>query len=266
MTHYISILLYFIILLIILCCAILYKNQLQCFTNIPYHTNKISETDIIIVSSHNNRMKCFFSSINGSSKNFNNCSAILCTSVNNKCHFEMIFEGNMSYDTWTLDEFNKEYNDKYFDIIIPPNRKIILLRHAKGIHNGRISFAIDPPLTEEGYMEAKKLGLFLKSFINNSQNIIFGASKLIRTQMTISIIQFILGINKTITIIPCIDEIISCTFNFQVNANTPAKNYMERKILMPFCHDSKPVELNWKKLTKCNNMKTNIITNILNSV
>ncbi len=241
------------------------KQRIQRFTNEPIINN------IILVCTHGNVMKCFFSKLY-TSKGFKNCAAVACININNMCRFKMIYEGEDHYNgnnNWSLNEFNTIYNDKLFDIAIPKNKMIIIMRHAKGTHNGpnvmhsiKNKNIIDPELDEIGYAQAEKFGKFFNKYIQKyNSDINFGSSNLIRTQMTISIIQSIIGLNKPVNIIPCIEEIVSCNIDIKVNTNKPSADFHTRSSLKPFCNDT----------NKCKEMKiikhnitcgNNIIENI----
>jgi len=79
--------------------------------------------------------------------------------------------------------------------------------------NRTFNLNIDSVLDIIGIEQAKRLGLFIKGYIDNFYNnaiIVFTASHLIRTQQTIGIIMNMMNINININIIyivPCIHEL-----------------------------------------------------------
>lgn len=134
-----------------------------------------AEENIVILGTHNYRLKCFFSSFNQPkfSKNFKNCAIIKCTKSDEQIAFEMIYEGEvLSNDSkkneyWTVEDFNKSVQN--FKYNIPPNTIIYLVRHGQGYHNivtrltkvGKIITTDDiqdANLTTEGINQAKRAG------------------------------------------------------------------------------------------------------------
>jgi hypothetical protein len=209
--------------------------------------NKIYvDTNIIICCSHNNRLECFFRHINNNyiNKSFNNCAIIRCYKDNNNVKFMMIYEGE-SYGTdiasicsitngcWDIVSFNNYFNNYSYDIKLPDNTEIFLIRHALGVHNKMsiiqkiFNLRIDSVLDIIGIEQAKRLGIFLKGYIDNfykNNNIVFTASHLTRTQQTIGIIMNMMNIininiNK-IYIVPCIHEL-------NISSNTCGSSIIE---------------------------------------
>jgi hypothetical protein len=193
-----------------------------------YNNNNIN---IILCGTHNNRLECYFKSINDKNfqtKSFNNCVIIKCYKSNNQVKFNMIYEGeqhgndkvsisSIRNGTWDIISFNNYFNSKSYDINLPMNTEIYLIRHALGVHNKMnivqqiVNLKIDSELDIIGIEQAKRTGIFLKGYISNfyKQNSInFMASHLIRTQQTIGIIMTMLNIISPIYIVPCSHELI----------------------------------------------------------
>jgi phosphohistidine phosphatase SixA len=270
--------------LIYLCNPILLS---KCLIN-----NKISNKKIIISGTHNNRLECFFNKYLSKSKHFSNCAIIRCytdintevnTSINkSRVCFSLIYTGdhnNSSY--WLLEEFNNTVKKINFNINLPEDTEIFLIRHGKGIHNYGESLldklyyhslsennVIDPSLDRRGVDQAKAAGKFLKGYLQNYINskMYFTASHLIRTQQTVGLIMEQLNItSSSIYIAPCTHEIIyikpiisdvnndcDCSLlqNIPVRANTPICNIDNMcPTLTKFCHtncyNTNPIPLNW---------------------
>ena len=182
--------------------------------------NDVSFSDnVILCGTHNNRLECFFRSIEKDypNKAFNNCVVIKCYNENDKLKFKMIYEGE-SYNlkhykksAWTIDSFNNFFNNKNYNIILPPNTDILLIRHALGVHNKRsllrtiFNFEKDSQLDVIGIEQSERAGIFLKSL--RLKNIYFMASHLVRTQQTIAIIMKMINLIKPIYIVPCAHEL-----------------------------------------------------------
>jgi hypothetical protein len=196
--------------------------------------NKINyNTKITLCCTHNNRLECFFRNINinnnYTNKSFNNCAIIRCYKDNNNVKFMMIYEGESSGDDivsicsmsggcWDIVSFNNYFNNYSYDINLPDNTEIFLIRHALGVHNKMsliqkiFNLKIDSILDNIGIEQAKRLGIFIKGYIENfykniNININLVASHLIRTQQTIGIIMTMMNINNKICIAPCIHEL-----------------------------------------------------------
>jgi hypothetical protein len=185
-------------------------------------------TNIILCGTHNNRLLCFFNNLtNNKLGSFNNCIIIRCFKINNETHFEMIYEGEMIENNdvcanllqnkgcWNKDSFNEFFIGKTFDITIPNNTEIFLIRHALGVHNKMsimekiFNHKKDSELDVIGYGQAERAGKFLKSYLENKNinKIYFMASPLVRTQQTIGIIMNNININNNIYIVPCTHEL-----------------------------------------------------------
>jgi bisphosphoglycerate-dependent phosphoglycerate mutase len=218
-----------------------YKSK---YFNIKYHilggssvNYNNNNTNIILCGTHNNRLQCYFKNLNKNNeypnKSFNNCVIIRCYRENNKVKFNMIYEGetngeniaslcSISNGCWDIVSFNNYFNKYSYDINLPPNTEIFLIRHGLGVHNKMnllkkiINTKIDSQLDPIGLNQAMRAGIFLKGYIyssNNSSNnstnnnITFTASHLMRAQQTIAIIMKMLEINKPIYIVPCSHEV-----------------------------------------------------------
>ncbi len=257
---------------------------------------------IIINGNHNNRLKCFFYKFNKDSKNFSNCAIIRCyRDENSNVKFSMIYSGDyIDSSCWTLDEFNKSFDNINIKINLPDNTEILLIRHGKGIHNHnalleRIYYysisdqnVIDPSLDKTGVSQAVSAGKFLELFFNKNYNkpdIYFTASHLIRTQQTVGLIMQELKIKKTIHISPCTHEILYISKNDCecldlgnkfIPANTPncdINNMCEslNKFCHTDCYNTNSIPLNWdyyklfynSKEKCCNN---NMIEQIIRTI
>ena len=212
-------------------------------------------TNIILCGTHNNRLACYFKSINTDNeypnKGFNNCVIIRCfRDEKGFIKFNMIYEGestgddvvsvcSMSNGCWDIASFNNYFNNHSYNINLPDNTEIYLIRHALGVHNKMsllkkvFNLKKDSELDIIGLEQAERAGIFLKGFIRNfyrNAKLSFMASHLIRTQQTIGIIMKMLEIVNSIYIVPCSHELIysgngNCDANlFQnlpVASNTP---------------------------------------------
>jgi hypothetical protein len=195
-----------------------------------------SNTNIILCGTHNNRLECYFYNLNKNNnypkKSFNNCVIIKCYRINNDVKFKMIYEGesngnnvgslcskslNLNNGCWDIVSFNNYFNNYSYNINIPNNTEIYLIRHAMGVHNKMnllqkvTNINIDSPLHIDGTYQAERAGIFLKGYINNfykNAHVIYTASHLIRTQQTIGIIMKMIGILESIYIVPCSHEIV----------------------------------------------------------
>jgi hypothetical protein len=199
------------------------KNQERSIINNNNINNNIN-INILLCCTHNNRLECYFKNINDedyTNKAFNNCVIIKCYKIDNKVKFTMIYEGFLNEDdrktTWDIASFNNYFNNKSFDINLPNNTEIYLIRHALGLHNKMnifqkiFNFKIDPDLHTIGLDQAANTGQFLKGYISkfyNKTTIKFTASHLIRTQQTIGIIMKMFKIIETIYIVPCSHELV----------------------------------------------------------
>ena len=270
--------------------------------------NNYNNNNIILCGTHNNRLACYFSNLNKDNnypnKNFNNCVIIRCFRENNKVKFNMIYEGettdenknlikslcSMSDGCWDIVSFNNYFNNYSYDINLPPNTEIFLIRHGLGVHNKMnllnkiINTKIDSQLDPIGLQQATRAGIFLKGYlnmnINNSKNIILTASHLMRAQQTIAIIMKMLVIKKPIYISPCSHEINvgsqDCDSTIleilPVASNIPTcTNNTCGKLNVfsdPNILDNYEVNLNWdyymefNKSNKCQN--TNMVAEIIN--
>lgn len=272
-------------------------------SSINYNNNN---NNIILCGTHNNRLQCYFMNLNKNNnypnKSFNNCVIIRCYWENNKIKFNMIYEGESNGDNiistcsimnncWDIVSFNDYFNKYSFDINLPQNIEIYLIRHGLGVHNKMnilqkiINTKIDSQLDPIGLNQAMRAGIFLKGYLYSNVNITFTASHLMRAQQTISIIMKMLGIEKQIYIVPCSHEvnIISgnCDSNLleyiKVASNTPTctNNNGDCNILNKFSDPTEPnninnyqVNLNWdyymefNKFNKCQN--SDIVSEIIN--
>jgi phosphohistidine phosphatase SixA len=190
--------------------------------------NNINNNNInlLLCCTHNNRLRDYFKNINDkdyTNKPFKNCVIIKCYKIDNKVKFTMIYEGFLNEDDkyigWDIVSFNNYFNNKYFDINLPSNTEIYLIRHAVALHNKMnivqkmFNFNIDSNLHTIGLEQAAKTGIFLKGYISQfykNTSIKFTASHLIRTQQTIGIIMKMFQIKETIYIVPCSHELIYC--------------------------------------------------------
>jgi bisphosphoglycerate-dependent phosphoglycerate mutase len=268
-----------------------------------------NNNNIILCATHNNRLECYFKNINKDNdypnKSFNNCVIIRCFKENNKTKFNMIYEGETNGDDfvslcsirngcWDIISFNNYFNNRSYDINLPDNTEIFLIRHGLGVHNKMnilqkiLNTKIDSQLDPIGLEQAMRAGIFLKGYIysanNNSMNINinFMASHLMRAQQTIGIIMKMLEIKKPIYISPCSHEVnfgsTICDSNIsqylQVASNKPTCTnnsgtcgklsvFSEPNIL-----DNYEVNLNWdyyiefNKSNKCQD--TNMVSEIIN--
>ncbi len=272
----------------------------KCYTN----PTKIKNPNIkiIISGTHNNRLECFFNKYTLKSKHFNNCCIIKINRIIDNICASIIYSGDyIDSSCWTLDEFNKEFENINININLPEDTEIYLVRHGKGIHNSYSGESLlekiynknikDPSLDKIGVEQAKAAGKFLNGFINyyNSPKIYFTASHLIRTQQTVGLIMEQMNIKLPIYIAPCTHELIyiksdiikidcdcSSIQNVPVNTNTPICNLDNMcPLLTKYCHtncyNTNPIPLNWdyyklfyKTDQKCcnNNMLHQIIRTI----
>ncbi len=264
--------------------------------------NKITnDKKIIICCTHNNRLECFFRNINidnnYTNKSFNNCVIIRCYKDNNNVKFTMIYEGESNGDVvslcsltsgcWDIISFNNYFNNYSYDINLPDNTEIFLLRHALGVHNKMsiiqkiFNFNIDSPLDIIGIEQAKRAGKFLKGYLNNFYKniiIILTASHLIRTQQTIGIIMNMMNIINKIYIVPCIHELNisnnSCESSI-INCIPIASNIPKCRNNDNSCDKlnilNNNYEVDWDYYTEFNKSKidcknTDIISQIINTV
>ncbi len=193
---------------------------------------------IILCGTHNNRLECFFNTINkieGHNKSFNNCVIIKCYREGAKAKFKMIYEGEtwngtsdvtslcsnpfgLSKRCWNIVSFNSYFDNFSYDINLPIDTEVFLIRHGLGVHNKMnilkkfINTQNDSPLDPIGIEQAKRAGVFLNGYFKNFYNNIvikYSASHLIRAQQTIAeIMKQIEKENKIIYIIPCTHEIL----------------------------------------------------------
>jgi bisphosphoglycerate-dependent phosphoglycerate mutase len=211
------------------------KKQILGGSSVNYNNYNNYNKNIILCGTHNNRLLCFFKQLNINNdypnKNFNNCVIIRCFRENYKVKFNMIYEGetydnnenivkslcSISNDCWDIVSFNNYFNNYSYDINLPSNTEIFLIRHGLGVHNKMsflqkiININIDSQLDPIGLEQASRAGIFLKGYLNNNLkniNIIFTASHLMRAQQTIAIIMKMIKIEKQIYIVPCSHEII----------------------------------------------------------
>jgi hypothetical protein len=218
--------------------------------------NNNTNTNIILCGTHNNRLECYFKSINKDypNKAFNNCVIIKCyKDINNNVKFNMIYEGESTGDDkisicsltngcWDIVSFNNYFNNYSYNINLPNNTEIYLIRHALGVHNKMnvvqkiFNTKKDSILDIMGIDQAERAGLFLKGYIKKfyknitMSSISFMASHLIRTQQTIGIIMKMLEIKDTIYIVPCSHELI-----FSNNCDSSILEYIPIASNMPNC-------------------------------
>ncbi len=198
-----------------------YKNKYCSLKLLKGGSNLSFSENVILCGTHNNRLECFFRSIEKDypNKSFNNCVIIKCYHNNNKVKFKMIYEGephNSKHlfikNTWTLDSFNNFFNNNSYNILLPPNTDILLIRHALGVHNKRsllgtlFNFKKDSELDVIGIDQSERAGVFLKKQLE-SKKIYFMASHLVRTQQTIAIIMKMLNLIQPIYIVPYAHEL-----------------------------------------------------------
>ncbi len=228
-----------------------YKNK-YCSLKLLKGGNDISFSDnVILCGTHNNRLECFFRSIekNYPNKAFNNCVVIKCYNENNKLKFKMIYEGesnnsrHFTKKTWTTESFNNFFYNNIYNINLPPNTDILLIRHALGVHNKRsllrslFNFEKDSQLDVIGIDQSERVGIFLKKQLE-SKNIYFMASYLVRTQQTIAIIMKMLNIVKPIYIIPCAHELNIVNNSYNNNCDDNILNKIPISSNIPKCRDN----------------------------
>ncbi len=241
-----------------------YKSKYLCAKHIMFGGSIINNinnnnTNIILCGTHNNRLEYFFNNINKDNnyinKRFNNCVIIRCFREDDKIKFNMIYEGettgddfvsicSMTNGCWDIISFNNYFNNYSYDIDLPDNTEIYLIRHGLGIHN-KMNFLQkifnckkDSQLDPIGLEQAKRAGIFLKGYLEmfyKKINITFTASHLMRAQQTIAIIMKMLGILDSLYIVPCSHEIIfsslyKCDDIFIQNLPVPSN--------MPNCTDN----------------------------
>jgi hypothetical protein len=219
-----------------------YKSKYMSTKNIMFggsiiNNNINNNTNIVLCGTHNNRLECYFKYINRdnnyTNKSFNNCVIIRCYKENNKAKFNMIYEGESTGDDivsvcsinngcWDIVSFNNYFNNYSYDIELPDNTEIFLIRHGLGVHNKMnilqkiFNTKIDSQLDPIGLEQASRAGLFLKGYFNifyKNIKLSFMASHLMRAQQTIALIMKMIIINmidieKTIYIVPCSHELI----------------------------------------------------------
>jgi broad specificity phosphatase PhoE len=175
--------------------------------------------NIIICGTHGMRMSCFLKSLipDLPNKIIKNCSIIRCYKENGNTLLKMIYEGeghNSIMGEWKMDDINK-YINRPISISIPDNFELFFIRHGKGKHNGinivqRLTTDLtDAMLVADGISQAERAGGFLAGYINNYTNvkIFYEASMLRRTIQTIAIIMKKMKLNKSICIVPCVNEL-----------------------------------------------------------
>ena len=223
-------------------------------SSVNYNNN--NNNNIILCGTHNNRLECYFKHLNKNNdypnKSFNNCVIIRCYKENNKAKFNMIYEGETNGDNnislcsmtngcWDIVSFNNYFNNHSYDITLPNNTEIFLIRHGLGVHNKMnilqkiLNTKIDSQLDPIGLEQAMRAGIFLKGYIYSNMNIIFMASHLMRAQQTIAIIMKMIEIKKQIYIVPCSHELIysgngNCDSNILQNLPVASN--------MPTCTDN----------------------------
>jgi phosphohistidine phosphatase SixA len=288
-----------------------YKNKYKhhIFGGSSLNYNNYNNMNIILCGTHNNRLECYFKYINKyneyTNKSFNNCVIIRCYRENNKVKFNMIYEGeskgddivsvcSMTNRCWDIVSFNNYFNNYSYDIDLPHNTEIFLIRHGLGVHNKMnilqkiLNTKKDSQLDPIGLEQAMRAGIFLKGYlysnnINININITFMASYLMRAQQTIAIIMKMIEIEKQIYIVPCSHELIysgngNCDSNILQNlpiaSNKPicTDNSGTCGKLSVFSDpntlDNYEVKLNWdyfmefNKSNKCQD--TNMVAEIIN--
>ncbi len=208
-----------------------YKNISLQKSIVEFNIN--NNKKIILCGTHNNRLECFFNTINKNNnyinKGFNNCVIIKCYHNNNKVKFKMIYEGETYNGTsdivslcsnnmcWDIISFNNYFENYSYNINLPKDTEIFLIRHGLGIHNKMnilkkiINIKNDPELDTIGIDQSKRAGIFLNGYFKNfyrNITIKYTASHLIRTQQTIAgIMRELEKQNSTIYIVPCSHEI-----------------------------------------------------------
>ncbi len=252
---------------------------------------------IILCGTHNNRLECFLNNININNnypnKSFNNCVIIKCYRERDNTKFKMIYEGETYNGTsnivslcsnplgkanrcWDIVSFNIYFNNYSYDINLPVDTEIYLIRHGLGVHNKMnilqkfINAQNDPPLDVIGIEQAKRAGIFLNGYFKNfykNINIIFTASHLIRTQQTIAEIIKVFNNKDSIYIIPCIHEI-----SFSNSCDTSLLNKIQLPSNSPNCTSNEgscsklnDININWNYYMNFNNkcQDTNMINIIL---
>ena len=248
-------------------------------SDVEYNIN--NNTNIILCGTHNNRLECYFYNLNKNNdypkKKFNNCVIIKCYKINNNVKFKMIYEGesngdnigslcsnslNLNNSCWDIVSFNNYFSKYSYNINLPNNTEIYLIRHALGVHNKMNTFQKitnikkDSPLDISGVYQAERAGIFLKGYINNFYNnaqIYYTASHLIRTQQTIGIIMKMIGALKSIYIVPCSHEIVYIN-----NCDSSLLDLIPIAINMPNCTSNSG---SCGKLTILSNININININ-----
>ena len=271
------------------------SSKIESFTN-DYKNN---QKNIILCGTHNNRLECYFKNINNNFPNkfFNNCVIIKCYRINNKVKFSMIYEGEDIYNlnnNWDILSFNQYINNFSYDIDLPNNTEIFLIRHALGVHNKMnllekvFNLKIDSQLDNIGFEQAERAGIFLRGYLKNfydNNKLFFMASHLVRTQQTIGIImkmlELINSINQRLFIVPCSHELNNSSNNcdasileyIPIASNIPRckNNNNDCNLLtnFPKKYNNYKVDINWdyymnfyKSNKKCQN--TNMIAEIIN--
>ena len=250
-----------------------------------YFTN--DSMNIIICGTHGMRMSCFLKSLipDLPNKLIKNCSIIRCYKENGNTLLKMIYEGEghkSIMGEWKMDDINK-YINRPISISIPDNFELFFVRHGKGQHNGinivqRLTTDLtDAMLVADGISQAERTGGFLAGYINNytNVNIFYEASMLRRTIQTIAIIMKQMKLNKSIHIVPCVNELPyhgggKC--DTSIINNVSGKIFPENKSV---CVDNNictinglNIDIKWdylmefKKTGQCDN--TNMINEMLN--
>ncbi len=244
--------------------------------------------NVILCCSHNNRLECFFRSIEKDypKKAFNNC--VIIKYYNNK--FEMIYVGEKyessthNKECWDIESFNNFFSNRTYNFDLPNNTEVLLIRHALGVHNKMsllekiFNFKKDSQLDTDGIFQAQRAGEFLKQYLTGVSNLLFMASSLIRTQQTIAVIMITLNKKQDILVVTCNHEL-----NYVSNGVCDSHFIQKIPILsnIPRCKDSNNscdkltnfsgvvkykdynISINWNHYINKNCQDTNILLEIL---
>jgi len=266
-----------------------YKNIKLLFGGTTIEKN--NSMNVVLCGTHNNRLECFFRSIEKDYPEvaFNNCVVIRCFMDSNKLRFNMVYEGDGTFNAkynkkpWTITTFNDFFQDRTYDIQLPENTEVLLIRHAVGVHNKMslwekiFNFNKDSQLDPEGITQAENVGIFLSGYLLNN-NMTFMASSLLRTQQTIAVIMKKLDKKQPIYIVSCSHELNYVTDNgdehilqkIPIASNLPKckDNSDSCGLLTNFSGVDKyanyKVDINWNKFDSNNSCKnTNLLLEII---
>ena len=186
----------------------------------------------IILVSHNNRMRCFLSTItdNYAKIRFMNCAILKLNIQPRVSTLSLIYEGEVANKRGGYfitqkedeDEDKNDVEDVLFPIMKFPtsllnvsvmkyNYCIYIIRHGESTHNVKWALPIyrDTSLTKIGLEQAENAADFLHQYLKNKKLDYMFCSKLKRTRETL--LQFveagIINSNKKMIVLPCSHEI-----------------------------------------------------------